>query len=400
MRINRRSLLLLVFLSAALAAVPAQTPPIRITTGPYLQNPSATAMTVVWITNRNATGTVEYGPPDGELKAAFSSHDGLIDSNERIHRVVLTDLSPGTTYRYRVVSRDILNFGPYKVDFGATADSGFSEFRTFDPRKQSFSFLVFNDMHDIPATIPDMLKAAGDRPYDFVLLTGDSISDIENENQITAMLDEAVKDFASRIPLFWTRGNHETRGKFARQFPLYLASPNGRFFYSFDHGPVHFVVLDTGEDKVDTSPEYSGLVDFQRYRREEGEWLKAEVETEAFRKAKYRVVFAHMPFTAAPRNPALNNQPGPANGMEDAYQNFGATLNTAGIGMMISGHVHTAAIIDPEPGRHIYPIVRGGGPKDQGRTVIRVDVTDRALEAVVLRPDGTAFGACQVPARR
>jgi UDP-2,3-diacylglucosamine pyrophosphatase LpxH len=398
MRISRYSLFLL--LSAALAAVHAQTPPFRITTGPYLQNPSATTMTVVWITNRNATGAVEYGPPDGELKTAFSSHDGLIDSNDRIHKVVLTELCPGTTYRYRVVSRDILNFGPYKVDFGATADSGLGEIRTFDPRKQSFSFLVFNDMHDLPATIPDMLKAAGDRPCDFVLWNGDSISDIENEDQITAMLDEAVKGFASRIPLFWTRGNHEARGKFARQFPLYLASPNGRFFYSFDHGPVHFVVLDTGEDKVDTNPAYSGLVDFQRYRREEGEWLKAEVETEAFRKAKYRVVFAHMPFPAAPRNPAPNNQPGPANGMEDAYQNFGATLNAAGIDMMISGHIHAAAIIGPEPGRHSYPIVRGGGPEDQTRTVIRVDVTDRALEAVVLRPDGTAFGTCRVPAKR
>jgi UDP-2,3-diacylglucosamine pyrophosphatase LpxH len=357
-------------------------------------------MTIMWITNRNATGGVEYGPPGGELKTAVSSHDGLIDSNERIHKVLLTGLSLGTTYRYRVVSRDILNFGPYKVDFGATADSGFGEFRTFDPRKQSFSFLVFNDMHDLPATIADMLKAAGDRPYDFVLWNGDTISDIESEDQITAMLDEAVKGFASRIPLFWTRGNHEARGKFARQFPLYLASPDGHFFYSFDHGPVHFVVLDTGEDKDDANPAYSGLVDFQRYRREEGEWLKAEVKTEAFRMAKYRVVFAHMPFPAAPRNPVADNRPGPADGMEDAYQIFGPTLNTAGVDMMISAHVHTAAIIDPEPGRHAYPIVRGGGPKDQGRTVIRVNVAESALEAVVLRPDGTAFGTCRVTAKR
>jgi hypothetical protein len=82
--------------------------------------------------------------------------------------------------------------------------------------------------------------------------------------------------------------------------------------------------------------------------------------------------------------------------MEDACQIFGATLNTSGIDMMISAHVHTAAIIDPEPGRHAYPIVRGGGPKDPGRTVIRVDVTESALDAVVLRPDGATFGKCRV----
>ena len=86
--------------------------------------------------------------------------------------------------------------------------------------------------------------------------------------------------------------------------------------------------------------------------------------------------------------------------MEDDFQNFGATLDQAGIDMMFSGHVHTPALINPEPGRHSYPIVRGGGPKDQGRTLIRVDVKGRTLEAAILRPDGTAVGTCKVDAKR
>jgi len=419
MNIPRRSWLLLALLIAALAGVHAQAPaasqagggPIRITTGPYLQNPSESTMTVMWITSRRATGVVEYGPPNGELKTAFNSHDGLIDTNERIHKVVLRGLSPGTAYRYRVVSRDILKFAAYKVEFGETASSGFQEFRTPDRRKSSFSFLVFNDIHDIPATFPDMLKAAGDGPYDFVVLNGDTVGAIDNEGQLTAILNEAVSNFASRIPLVWARGNHETRGELARDFPRYVDSPNGRFFYSFDQGPVHFVVLDTGEDKTDSSPEYSGLVDFYPYRREEAAWLKAEVKSEAFRRARYRVVFAHMPFPAASRpasdtrsQPAAgatpSSPPSPFTGMADAFENFGATLEQAGIDLMISGHVHSPAIIEAESGRHSYPIVRGGGPKAQGRTVIRVGVTGRVLEAVVLRPDGTVFGTCRVAAKR
>ena len=390
--------------AASLAAqqpAPALEPePLRIVTGPYLQGASGTSMTILWITNRNATGAVEFGPPGGELQTAANSHDGLIDSNERVHKVALTGLSPGAAYRYRVVSRDILKFGSNKVDFGETVSSSFQEFRTFDRRKPDLSFLVFNDIHDIPATIRDLLKVNGDRPYDFVVLNGDTVSDFDREGRITAILDQAVASFASRVPLFWVRGNHETRGSYARQFPAYVASPEGRYFYSFDHGPVHFIVLDTGEDKVDSHPEYSGLVDFQRYRREEAEWLKADVKTEAFRRVRYRVVFAHMPFPAAPAPPRAGAPASPFTGMADDFQNFGATLEQARIDLMISGHVHTPAIINPEPGRHSYPIVRGGGPKEQGRTLIRVDVKDRTLEATILRPDGTAFGTSKVEAAR
>lgn len=406
---DRRTFLAIAAAAAALAATSLVAQPqaqasgaelLKVVTGPYLQSGSETTITIMWITNRNATGAVEFGPPSGELKTTANSHDGLVDSNERIHRVVLTDLSPGAVYRYRVVSRDILNFGSNKVDFGETVASEFQEFRTFDRRKQDLSFLVFNDIHDIPATIRDLLKVNGDRPYDFVVLNGDTVSAFDKEGRITAILDQAVSSFASRVPLFWARGNHETRGGFARQFPAYVASPNGRYFYSFDHGPVHFIVLDTGEDKTDNHPEYSGLADFERYRREEAEWLRAEVKTAAFLRARYRVVFAHMPFPAAPAPPRAGAAPSPFTGMEDDFQNFGATLDQAGIDMMISGHVHTSALIKPEPGRHSYPIVRGGGPKDQGRTLIRVDVKGRTLEAAILRPDGTAVGTCKVDAKR
>src|SRR5690606_8045725 len=102
----------------------------------------------------------------------------------------------------------------------------------------------------------------------------DILSYINNETQITTMFRQAATSFATSIPLFWTRGNHETRGSFARQFPDYLALPGGEFYYTFEQGPVFFIVLDTGEDKLDSSPEYSGLVDFFPYRREEGKWLK------------------------------------------------------------------------------------------------------------------------------
>ncbi len=399
----RRGCILLGLLGAAYIAAQqpaAQDGLFRIMSGPYLQNVSDSAATIMWITNRNSTAAVEFGLPDGELRTAVNSHDGLIDANERVHKVVLSDLRPGTRYRYRTLSRDIADFGSYKVAFGGQVASEFREFRTFDRGKRSLSFLVYNDIHDTPETLGEMLKAAGDRPYDFVVLNGDTLSDVVSEVQITKILDAAVAAFANRIPLFWARGNHETRGRFARQFSAYIDSPNGRYFYSFDHGPAHFIVLDTGEDKTDGSPEYSGLVDFTRYRREEAAWLAADTKTEEFRRAKYRIVFAHMPFPSGARPASPGTQPSPFTGMEDDFRSFGRTLEEAGIDLMISGHTHSAGIVEPEPGRHSYPIVRGGGPKGPNRTVIHVDLDDRALETTILRPDGSIFGKGTVAAKR
>lgn len=387
--------------AAPTAIAPANPAALAIEVGPLLQTPTATEITVMWITNRNTTATVEYGPVGGELKSAFSSHDGLIDANERVHKVTLRDLQPSATYRYRVVSREIVNLRNWRNVFGETVTSEFSQFRVTDKAQPAFSFLVLNDIHGAPATLPELLKVAGPQPYELVVLNGDILTSIETEDQIVAMLRQTATDFSTKIPLLWVRGNHETRGQIARQLPAYLGLPNNRYYFTCDQGPIHFIVLDAGEDKVDDHREYNGLADFYRYRREQGEWLKAAVQTEAFRRAKYRVVLVHMPFPLGYSEEAMRKaEKGGFLGMADAFANFGPTLDAAGVDLMISGHTHRAAIIQAEAGRHQYPILIGGGNKGEGRTIMRVEADASALSATILRPDGTVFGTCRVPAKR
>lgn len=397
--------LLALVLAAARGATapdaPAADAPLAFTAGPLLQAPTDSGVTVTWITNRPTTAVVEYGPVGGELQTAFTSHDGLIDGNERLHRVALSGLRPDTPYRYRVVSREITNFRHWKIEYGATVTSDFREFRVAGRGQRPFAFLLLNDLHDQPGTIPDLLRVAGPRPYGLVVLNGDIVSYLDSETQVAAMFQQATTSFAATVPLVWVRGNHETRGKFARQLPAYLGAPGSRYFGAFDQGPVHFVVLDTGEDKIDGHREYSGMVDFSRYRREEGEWLRHEVQSEAFRRAKYRVVLCHMPFPSArAADPERHAEKGVFLGMADAFEQFGVTLEAAGIDLMFCGHTHTAAVIAPEPGRHSYPVLQGGGPKGDGRTVIRAEADDEALTATILGATGATLGTCRVPARR
>lgn len=353
--------------------------PVAITAGPYLQAPNDNSMTIMWLTNRNTDGWVEYGPPGGQWQKALSSRDGLIEANARIHKVTLSHLKPGTVYEYRVQSRDIIDFGAYKVQFGETVSSGPYQFRTPDSGKSEVAFAVFNDLHEDFATPGNLLATAG-RACDFVAFNGDMVDSLEDESQVVSMLKAASEAFARQVPLIYVRGNHETRGKFARELANYVSSPAGRYYYSFDYGPVHFVVLDTGEDKLDSHWAYSGLVDFDGYRLEQAEWLKQEVRSPAFLRARYRVVFAHMPFPQV----AAGQE---AHGMSDANAKFGPILDAAGIDLFISAHQHQLALADPEPGKRAYCLVQGGGPK--APTLIHVSSTGKRLKADILNADGT-----------
>ena len=93
-------------------------PAAEILAGPYLQNPGPSSVTVMWVTGPNAAGWLEYGRDGTTPTQVLPVRDGLIDANTRVHRVTLTGLDPDTSYTYRIVTRPIVSFGPYKVDYG------------------------------------------------------------------------------------------------------------------------------------------------------------------------------------------------------------------------------------------------------------------------------------------
>jgi hypothetical protein len=153
-----------------------------------------------------------------------------------------------------------------------------------------------------------------------------------------------------------------------RNFP----TADGRAYYSFDHGGVHFVVLDSGEDKEDSHQYYNGLVDYQNYRREQAEWLRADLESEASRRAAFRIVFPHIP----PRG---------AEGfaIEDVRRNFEEAANRTGVDLWLSGHTHRFQYIAAAPERNGYPLFIGGTD-----TITRVEVSRDRIKLMAVRMNG------------
>ncbi|GAB3503742.1 hypothetical protein GCM10027341_33310 [Spirosoma knui] len=86
--------------------------------GPYLQNMSSYEVTIMWITHKNSFSWVEYGAGTYTSKREVGYNHGLIEANNRVNKITLTDLKPGTDYKYKIVSAEILGYKGAKVEFG------------------------------------------------------------------------------------------------------------------------------------------------------------------------------------------------------------------------------------------------------------------------------------------
>lgn len=348
----------------------------------------------MWMVNHNATSWVEYGKTAKTMKKAIHSQSGMIDVNPGIQKVVLTELSPGTRYSYRVASKEVKLHQAYKAILGDTIFSKIYSFTTPSASTTQFSFVAFNDLHSKPQFISEVVKH--ETGFNFAMLNGDILTDINSEEEIAAnMLVPFSNYFATEKPIFLTRGNHETRGAGARSLSKYIDTPTGKFYYSFTYGNTSFIVLDCGEDKPDDNQEYFGLADYDEYRTGEAEWLYNEVQKPAFKNAEYRIVCIHMPVTLQPIDNRISGH-----GVADCSQKFGPILNNAKVDLLLAGHTHRFEVIRPAKGVTNFPIIIGGSPyneKDPGKTTYTlVEVNKSGIHCFLKKANGDVIDEVKI----
>lgn len=352
---------------------------------PYLQALQPQSLVLRWLTSMPCFSWVEFGTDHGNLDQKKQRvQQGLVEANNHIHAISLDGLSPDKTYYYRVCSKAINMIDPYKIKYGEAFYSEVYSFTTPAAKPSAVSFLVFNDIHDQPASFGQLLKFAGDEKRDFVFLNGDMFDYQIDENQLVEHLFNPLAPLtALGTPFIFSRGNHETRGEFAREIGQYFNGYGNQYYFSFQYGPVYFIVMDSGEDKEDTHVSYAGLSEFDAYRIEQAKWLKAETQKKAFKKAKYKVVFSHIPLYHS--HSQWNY------GSEHCRTVWGPILNKAKIDLLVSGHTHVFGIHPPNV-EHQYPIVIGGGPSKGNRTLIKVRADEESLELEMLDDSGKRVG--------
>jgi acid phosphatase type 7 len=244
----------------------------------------STTMTITWRTDVAVTsGVVEYAAGDTPSRDAKKVQAVAADFNtdlgaSRLFTTTITGLSPKTKYSYRVGDGEHW--------------SAAHSFLTAGPKVRGFKFIVFGDSQS---------SATGESPYGvwhdtihkayeanpnakFTVNVGDLVDAGQSGAHWNAWF-AAAAGVIDRIPEMPVTGNHEYMGGNGKpvywmaQFTMPKNGPEGLKDqdYSYDYGPVHFVVLDSeqiGQGVLSTMQK----------------WLDADLSSS---KAAWKIVFFH-----------------------------------------------------------------------------------------------------------
>lgn len=313
---------------------------IKITHGPYVQSLTETSATVIWTTDCDAVSWVEIAPADGshfyeKNRQKFYQAPLGRKLSGKLHSVKIDGLKPDTTYNYRVFSTKVMCEDGEATYYGFTASTRVYQkeplkIKTLDTTKKSIAFSVLNDVHQRVDFLNKML-AQIPQDTDFLLLNGDMVNNMVCEEQIfKGFLDDVAKFCEGGMPMFFARGNHETRGTFSGEYLKYFPTNTDKTYYTFRVGIVYFVVLDSGEDKPDNDIEYFERADFDNFRTQQAKWLKSVVNSAEFKNAPVKILISHIP-------PAW----GDWHGSKDFQKKFRDIVNGANFSLIVSGHLHT-----------------------------------------------------------
>jgi predicted phosphodiesterase len=257
-------------------------------------------------------------------------------------------------------------------------------FTTFANRESKrVSFSLITDTHEHVNWIKKYMHIIDWAKTDFLVDDGDIVNYVQNTHQLFAKaITPITKPLNHSKPLLYAIGNHENRGPYARSLYKYLPPIHeGKYYYAGNDGPMHFIVLDTGEDKPDTTNVYAGLNDFKDYRSQEYQWFKKHVKTsKTLRKAPFRIIFMHQPgwgFTGGKN------------------QKWTELANRANIDLVLAGHWHRFAWFKPGQfhGNDYYLLVLGQ------RQVENVKVTDKFINIEVKNMDNKLVFSARIDSK-
>ncbi len=244
----------------------------NITCGPYLQNVTKHSMTIMWHTDEPSTSRVEYERAEelgwsayvGIPKPTYSERvedDRLV----MIHAITLEDLDEEWKYHYRVRS---------VAAAGNSVTSEAASFRTAVKDDSPFSFVTYGDdmrAHDAHKRNADLARA-----YRTTICVGagDAAQDVIARYQ--GDFFDCTHELLKYTPWFATMGNHDSPNE---GFFRYFSYPEPRYWYSFNYGCAHFIVLNTCMD----------------YRPGSEQWVWLEQDLKSFQDAQWKFVFFHHP---------------------------------------------------------------------------------------------------------
>ena len=241
-----KKLLLLIFFGLTLNAYAAQ-----IIRGPYLENPTPTAMTLRWQTSAATPSWLEYGP------APRCNQIMTLTPQAYNHKVVLYGLVPNQDYCYHLYVENAAHNGVQEPISGT--------FRTlFSPERKVVTFLVMGSTAEDPVEEDDSQAQAraqiatlmAQEKADVVLHTG-NLSNSGLNADADAELFKPFEEVFKNLPLLVALGPNEygpdkkdreskdfVRTNYTRYHDMPWSNATPKYYY-FDTANARFIVLDT-----------------------------------------------------------------------------------------------------------------------------------------------------------
>lgn len=329
--------------------------------GPYLiYNGRNTTMTVLWQTYKTpVAATIEWGTSTAYGHGPVKVKENSNLTNYHQFEYTISNLEPGAKCFYRV-SIDGSEFaGSFTAAPNKTQDS-VTFYGYGDSRPSGFSNPVDHDKV-LKALLSDMSKSPDERQTLLVNMgdyvwngLNEFLWDLQQFNPV-APYDNLPKTFENLTYMgvlgnhegyearteLETVMNHENIGELFKKYYPYKYPNKKRFYYSFDYGPVHFVILDTWSYE-DSSEEHQAIDNVQM------KWLKNDLKAS---KKQWKIAMLHTPIWGC----AAGNKP-----LQDQLT---PVLRDGGVHLVLQGHDHlyTHAETDGIYSGMTWLILGGGG---------------------------------------
>ncbi|MBO0931322.1 purple acid phosphatase family protein [Fibrella aquatilis] len=320
--------------STSYDTVSAQTP--VITRGPYLQLCTTTTMTIRWRTDLTSVGRVTYGLSASSLTGVMSETASTTE-----HELQLTNLLPDQRYYYgvgtttAVMEQTTANF--FQTNPPATT-------------KRPLRIASFGDCGVLNTNQANVhtgfLNYRGTTPTDLWMLIGDNAYDGDDAQYQNSFFQPYRDNLLKNTTLFTIPGNHDYINSAALAashaipyFSIFTLPANAeaggvasgtREWYSFDYGPIHFVMLDGYGTRTVGGMQKKVYDDTLNHPQ--AIWLKQDLTANT---KKWTIVYLHFPpYTQGSHNSETEGD------LIAIRQRVNPILERFGVDMVVTGHSH------------------------------------------------------------
>ena len=297
----------------------------------------------------------------------YDHSNGVLRSANAVHKITVPTEKLDSAGKYTVCYRRMHERKPY---FSVTGDVEEVEF-TFSPLPRGkFNLYQVADSHGMVDEACASARAFEEKfgKIDLLVLNGDVIDHSGDLKNFDAIFDICANVTGGGIPIVFSRGNHDTRGIYAEKFEDYTPTREGFSYFTFRLSGLWGMVVDCGEDKLDSHPEYGNTNCHEAFRREETEYIKRVIENAESEYSapgvERKLVFCHVPFT--------RKFTAPFNIEEDIYAEWTRLLKEhIKPDFIFTGHTHKYAIDTPGCSEDAYgvscPVVIASEPDTKTR---------------------------------